>query len=255
MNNQSTKERQSKIKFIKAIDMGKVETVENYLLFFPLLLDAMYKSEDGTEYNAMMRAAEKGHAEVMDILHKYEISPKYDTEAYLLALKNGHEACANKLNENGSVRVTSLHIQELIEKEETDILARVMTRQTNNIISGSKAYGLGLSPKQSVLKLENKEAETAHILSYIVRTGHGRMIQRLEEKGVPVVKALSYLTGMGKVEDLRLIQPFVSPETKAIIKAERMIELADSYRKQDQINSRKAVIVRQVAAKKKSRSL
>ena len=221
--------------FIHAIDTGNVEAVEEYLLMYPKLLNArFYSSKNDMEFNAMMRAAEKGQEAVIDVLHENEISPRYDTEAYLLAVKNGHRACAEKLDENGTVRVTSLHIQDLIEDNEASVLADVMNRNTGgNIISGSQAHGMGLSLKHLNQFLTDRTAEIAYILSYAARTGHGKMIPQLEKRGVPVSKTMAYMAGTGQVENLKLMHKYASPQMKDTFEKEHLMELATYYRAVD----------------------
>lgn len=221
--------------FIHAIDTGNVEAVEEYLLMYPKLLNArFYSSKNDMEFNAMMRAAEKGQEAVIDVLHENEISPRYDTEAYLLAVKNGHRACAEKLDENGTVRVTSLHIQDLIEDNEASVLADVMNRNTGgNIISGSQVHGMGLSLKHLNQFLTDRTAEIAYILSYAARTGHGKMIPQLEKRGVPVSKAMAYMAGTGQVENLKLMHKYASPQMKDTFEKEHLMELATYYRAVD----------------------
>lgn len=53
--------RKIKKGFIHAIDAGNAQEVEEYLLLYPTLLNArFYSSKNDMEFNAMMRAAEKG---------------------------------------------------------------------------------------------------------------------------------------------------------------------------------------------------
>lgn len=224
-----------KKEFIHAIDTGNADAVEEYLLMYPKLLNArFYSSEKDMEFNAMMRAAEKGQEAVIDVLHENEISPKYDTEAYLLAVKNGHRACADKLDENGTVRVTSLHIQDLIEDNEVIVLADVMNRNIGgNIISGSQVHGMGLTLKQLNQFFTDRMAEVAYILSYAARTGHGKMIPQLEEKGVAVDKAMAFMAGTGQVENLKLMHKYASPRMKETFETEQLMDLATYYRAVD----------------------
>ncbi len=235
--------RKIKKGFIHAIDAGNAQEVEEYLLLYPTLLNArFYSSKNDMEFNAMMRAAEKGQEAVIDVLHENEISPRYDTEAYLLAVKNGHRTCADKLDENGTVRVTSLHIQNLIETDEVDVLAAVMKRNIGgNIISGSQAHGMGLTLSHLNQFLTERTAEIAYILTYAAHTGHGNLISQLEEKGVPVCKAMAYMAGTGQVENLQMMQKHANGRMKEVLESEQLMKWAVYYRDSD-IEHEKAIL-------------
>ncbi len=218
--------------FINAIDNGKIDELEEYLMFYPKLLNARFYSEGkDTPFNAMMRAAEKGKEEVIDFLQEQEISPRYDTEAYLLAVKNGHRSCADKIDENGTVRVTSLHIQEMIENNDSSLLADILKRRSDrNIISGTNAHGMGLTLTYLNNFLVEREAETGFILSYMIRKGHGKMLPELEEKGVNIKETLLYMAGTAQVENLKLIYKYSTDNMKKIYQEEKLIDFATYYR-------------------------
>ena len=79
----------------------------------------------------------------------------------------------------------------------------------------------------------DREAEVAYILSYAARTGHGKMIPLLEEKGVAVDKAMAFMAGTGQVENLKLMHKYASPRMKETFETEQLMDLATYYRAVD----------------------